>query len=394
MLVIRQDQAKTLTWWYSRRNNIDMSPSYQRRGGIWTKSDQSFLIDSILNGFDIPKIYMADFTFADSPLNKGKTQYAMIDGKQRFEAIFGFFDGTVLLDRTFVYRENPERSLSGLGYKDLKSLHPDVAEKFDNFNLSVMSVITKDEDEISELFVRLNRSKSLTGAEVRNAMPGPVPALIRDIAEHRFFTFNVRFDISRGADLNAAAKLLLTEFRGELVNVKKPDLDGLVEEAIRVEAPISDFEGAQRRTLMLLDQMAEVFVARDPLLRSQGPPIVYYWLVRHVHGEDLGIVRPFLVQFEDARQQNRSELRRNIRQDTQLFGLVRDLVEFDNFSRNTNDEASLQGRLRILLRWFTYWRLEWERTSHEERSDIRLTSIDERLNRENRENAAKQSNFP
>ena len=73
--------------------------------GIYrSPTDKAYLIDTILNGFDIPKIYLADFTWRDSPLNRKRLPYAIIDGKQRFEAIFDFFKGEVTLNDDFVYR--------------------------------------------------------------------------------------------------------------------------------------------------------------------------------------------------------------------------------------------------------------------------------------------------
>ena len=83
---------KTLSWWYSKRKKIDMNPPYQRRGRLWSDTDKAYLIDSIINGYDIPKLYIADFTWGNSELNLKKLPYAIIDGKQRFEAIFDFFN--------------------------------------------------------------------------------------------------------------------------------------------------------------------------------------------------------------------------------------------------------------------------------------------------------------
>src|SRR5688572_28099930 len=204
-------EKKTLTWWKTRRQKIDVDPLYQRRGRLWADTDKAYLVDSILNGFDIPKVYMADFTWGDSQLNKRKLPYAIIDGKQRMEAIFDFFDGNVVLNDDFVYLANPRLSLAGLGYPDLQKNYPEIAEEFDNFNLHVVSVFAQDEEPINELFVRLNRSKPLTGAEVRNAMTGPAPEVIRQIAKHEFFRELLSFKVGRGQDLNAAAKFLLCE---------------------------------------------------------------------------------------------------------------------------------------------------------------------------------------
>src|ERR1700722_13147633 len=96
-------EPHTLTWWRNRKEKIDMDPPYQRRGRLWSATDKQYLIDSILNGFDVPKVYMADFTWGDSPLNRQKLPYAIIDGKQRLLAIFDFFGGSITLNKDFKY---------------------------------------------------------------------------------------------------------------------------------------------------------------------------------------------------------------------------------------------------------------------------------------------------
>ena len=65
---------------------------------------------------------------------------AIIDGKQRFEAIFDFYDGHVVLNDDFIYREDPSVRLAGLSYQDLLGPYSEIAEIFDNYNLSVMSI--------------------------------------------------------------------------------------------------------------------------------------------------------------------------------------------------------------------------------------------------------------
>ena len=184
--------SKPLIWWYTHRNSIDMNPSYQRRGRLWSQSDKAYLIDSIINGFDVPKLYLADFQMGESQLNTSKLPYAIIDGKQRLEAIFDFFDEKLVLNEDFMWRANPSLSLGGLSLRELRANHPKVAEAFETETVDIMSVVTNDEADINELFVRLNRSKPLTGAEIRNAMLGPVPDVIRNVARHSFFTENIR----------------------------------------------------------------------------------------------------------------------------------------------------------------------------------------------------------
>ena len=343
---VTQFEAKTLSWWRARRSKIDMSPPYQRRGRLWSETDKAYLIDSILNGFDVPKIYVADFTWGDSKLNKKRLPFAIIDGKQRFEAIFDFYDGRITLNDDFVYRDDPSLKLAGLGYQDLVKNQPDIAEIFDTYNLSAMSVIASSEEPINELFVRLNRSKPLTGAEVRNAMAGPAPQLFRKVAEHEFFTTYVAFSVQRGQDLNAAAKLMMFEYDGKLAETKKKNMDQFTRDAARANR--AKLELAARRVLDTLDIMTEIFLPKDRLLVSAGTVPIYYWFVRSVPTRSERFVRQFLIGFEEERRQNR--ILSNER--PQSRDVDRQLVSFDNFNRNTNDQASHEGRARILRERF------------------------------------------
>lgn len=338
--------TRTLSWWRTRRNEIDMDPPYQRRGKLWSLTDKAYLIDSILNGYDIPKFYVADFTWGSSVLNKKKLPYAIIDGKQRFEAIFDFYDGRVILSDDFVYLPNRKLSLAGLGYKDLIKQYPEVAEAFDQYNLTAMTVTASSEEPIDELFVRLNRSKPLTGAEIRNAMQGPAPKIIRRISRHDFFRVCARFQVKRAQDQNAAAKLLLFEYTDGLAETKKSTLDHFVKDARR--QPKYKLELAGRKTVDILDRMEEVFLPKDILLSSAGQVPLFYWLVRSHREEDDQFIREFLLRFERDRKENRSLVESNPLDRK----IDRELVKYDQFNRNTNDVASHKGRIEILEQRF------------------------------------------
>lgn len=353
MFEVRQFEARTLTWWYSHRHEIDMSPPYQRRSGIWTQYDEAYLIDSILNEFDFPKIYVADFTFGHSPLNEKKMRYAMIDGKQRFESIFRFIEGELVLNKDFVFLENPSMNLSGLGYKDLKMNYPHVAEIFDNYNPTVMRVLADDARMIADLFVRLNRNRALTGAELRNAMPGPIPPLLRELAAHKFFESRIKFTTKRGQDQNMAAKLLLLEYREKFVDVKKEQLDRFVREAAISDTTEEAFEPVVARTKSILDAMTSIFLPKDPLLSNQGGVPVYYWLVREAAEGERRLMRHFLTRFQSERYENRriaADSNRGVEVDPELS-------RFDFLDRSTNDSWSLEGRYEILRKRLSGYQL-------------------------------------
>jgi hypothetical protein len=339
MFRVRPFETKTISWWYSERENIDMSPPYQRRGNLWSPNVKAYLIDSILNEYDIPKVYIADFNYINTPLNASNKPYAVIDGKQRLQTIFEFFDDNLVLNQDFVFFDDRSLKLGELGYRDLKANYPKIASRFENFNLSVMSIITDDEAKINDLFVRLNSSKPLTGAELRNAMRGPVPTIIRSIADHEFFGSKVKFSFTRGADQNSAAKLLLMEFVGEFVDTKKKSLDLLVDVGLQSEN--SAFDRAVNNVKANLDRMSQVFITSDPLLASQGPIPLYYWFVRD-HFQDINRIREFLVDFERTRRLNQQESR-------EQNGIAdSELLDYDILNRSVNDKVSLVRRFEIL----------------------------------------------
>lgn len=93
-------EAKPIKWIYNQRSTIDFSPTYQRRGRLWKKSQKQLLIDSILNELDIPKFY---FQFMPPVINNTHYNYAIIDGKQRIETILGFIDNEFPLSDQFVF---------------------------------------------------------------------------------------------------------------------------------------------------------------------------------------------------------------------------------------------------------------------------------------------------
>ena len=347
MFQILKLEPKPLRWWISQGAQIDMEPPYQREGRLWSRGDKAFLIDSILNGYDIPKIYMADFTVGVASLNRKGLPYAIIDGKQRLEAMLDFFSGGIVLDDEFLFQQNPKLKLAGLGYSDLTKNHPVVADIFNNFPLSVVHVVTDEQEKISELFVRLNRSKPLTGAEVRNAMTGPVTEIIRLLIRHDLFKTSIKFTTTRAQDKNAATKVLLFEYNGKPVETKRSKLDNFVK--VTKKNPKEKLELASRRVLDTLDRMSEIFLPGDPLLRSAGVFPVYYWFVRENDSKHDQHIREFVNFFEKTRKENREKASNAVT----ASAADNELLTFDRLNRSTDDEKSHVERHRILAKRFT-----------------------------------------
>lgn len=339
MFKVRMHDTKTLKWWFSHRDEIDFSPPYQRRGRLWSEHERQFLVDSIINEYDIPKIYLADFTFSNSDLNTGKRPYAIIDGRQRLEAIFDYFNNKYVTADAIRYIKDTSLDIKGLSYKDLKDNYPKIAEQFEEFNLHVMSVITDDESLINDLFIRLNTSKSLTGAEIRNAMTGEVSDAIRRISEHNFFK-KVSFNTKRAQDKNLAAKLLFIEFKGGFTDIKRVHLDRFVSEGQKAENP--EITRCEKRVEKILNIMDDIMIDRDTLLSSQGSIPVYYWVIRTLG--PISALREKILAFEKARKDNSKVAKKEPEKANQ------DLLKYDLLARSVNDQGSLVGRFEIIMR--------------------------------------------
>lgn len=339
MFKVQSHATRTLSWWHKQKNKIDFNPTYQRKGNLWGDRDKAFLIDSILNEFDLPKIYIADFTILNTDLNTKNLPYAVIDGRQRLESIFQFFDDELPLNANFVLFRNPSLQLGCLKYSSLKKQHPEIAEIFEEFNLDVMSVITDDPEKIKDLFVRLNKSKALTGAELRNAMEGVVPDLIRNLADRTFFKETVRFSTDRGQDYNTAAKFLLIEYRGDFVDLKKRNLDQFVKDGANTTDPDRYYDAAYRAK-EVVEKLSAAFDKKDKLLASQGLlPIIYQLAKLKINPTEL---RQFVEHMDLIRKENQRIAKSNPNNaDTGLLA-------FESNLRNVNDQGSLSAAYEFM----------------------------------------------
>jgi len=165
MFSVQPHRPRSLNWWYRQRRDIDFDASYQRRGAIWSVADKAYLIDTLLNQYDIPKIYIADFTICASPLNVNRKFYALVSGAQYFEAVFDFFDGAFSLADDFLLYQNQSLSLGGLCYAELMSRYQSVCTVLDDYEPTVMSVIATEEFRFAALFARLRKHAEIEAAK-------------------------------------------------------------------------------------------------------------------------------------------------------------------------------------------------------------------------------------
>lgn len=337
----------TIMLLYSERSEIDMSPDYQRMGGVWTIEKRRLLIDSILNDYDLPKIYF--HSLSPDEVSQSGFRFAVVDGRQRLEAIWGFMDGDFTLASDFEYQRDPQLNLGGLSYEDIAKQYPKIRVKFDSFVLPVVTVSIEgnDIDLIEDMFSRLNEAVPLNAAEKRNAIGGDVVRAIADVSQHDFFTGRVKFRNNRYQHREAAARFLLVEdslkTSGQIVDTKKAYLDLLAKRYRDGHQPLVN--GLKSAVQLILDRMKAEFAANDELLLAQGILVVYYLIFRSAiaHGEEAKVTRRRLLDFRQRLAENREAAIKNYE------GASFDLLEFDRLNQQgTNDASSIKERVKIL----------------------------------------------
>lgn len=193
-----------------RRDKINTNPDYQRPS-VWSKSQKQLLIDSILRDYDIPKIYLHQIS---------KDQYDVVDGQQRIRAIWSFYDDEFPLAKNI--DDVNGYPVAGKKYSELD---PDISDIIDSYNLDFV-ILDRSEEEIREMFLRLQNGTSLKAQEKRNAIPGEMRDFIKTISNHEFFN-KVNFKDSRFTYDLIAAQMCLLVMDGKITNIKDKELNDM-----------------------------------------------------------------------------------------------------------------------------------------------------------------------
>jgi hypothetical protein len=340
---IQEMRGSTVWNIYRLRHRIQLDPEYQRLSDVWTQEKRELLVDTILNDFDVPKLYFHKFK---SPTKKGNKSYdyAIVDGKQRLETLWSFIEGRISIGQDFEYFKDTSVRASNMTYAELSKEHPDLKAQFDGFQLNVVLIETDELEMIEEMFSRLNEAAPLSAPEKRNAFGGPIPVAVRKLAKVQFFTKSLPFPNKRYRHYDLATKFLFAEYADKVSDTKKAYLDEFVRSFKRESR--TKMPPALKAAEAVANRMFKVFTAKDALLRQVGIITLYYHLFRIAKGEGWvgDVTRKKLADFEKRRDDNRQKAEQDITKADY------DLLEFDRYAQSPNDAVALKFRLKILLR--------------------------------------------
>lgn len=294
-------------------------------------------MDTILRGYDIPKFYWRKVQRDDG------IQFEVIDGQQRLRAIWEFEDDQYALAKD----ADPilGQPVAGLKYSQLPF---DVMESFQTYSLDVVIVTDAqdNDEEVRDMFLRLQNGTNLKAQEKRNAMTGGMRDFVKSVAGHPFF-LNCKFSNTRFTFDNIAAQTILLELEGGPANVKDSDLSRMY----AAHREFRDDSQSARKVLKTYDFLLRAFPEKTPELERYNVISLYCiasaLIDGFVHKGLESTLAEWFIEFETARRRN-DELPEDERDYS--------LVEYRRLtSQSTDAEESIRARVEAMeKRFFLY----------------------------------------
>ena len=141
---------------WNERKELELQPKFQRRS-VWSDKAKSYLMDTIIRGKPIPKIFMRQ----DIDPKTRKTVRQVVDGQQRLRTIFAYLQDGFKISKV----HNPD-----YGGKFCSELPSDIHGAILKYELSVDLLLDTPDKEVLDIFARLNSyAVKLNAQELRNS---------------------------------------------------------------------------------------------------------------------------------------------------------------------------------------------------------------------------------
>lgn len=236
---------RTIVWFKKTNDNGDlqMKPPFQRNP-VWTHPQKSYLIDSILNGYPVPELYMQEFVD-----EKGNEQHIIIDGQQRTRACLDFIEGK------FSIKEEESPTWGGMKFDDLSS---DDKKKIFGYTFIVRILPEMSDDDIRGIFQRLNKNVvALNSQELRQATYwGPFIQTMQELSNYKYWNTTGIFtplNVRRMMDIEFISELAIAVLHGH--QNKKETIDTFYQEYEEEFESRDELVGIFQKVIYELEQL-------------------------------------------------------------------------------------------------------------------------------------------
>lgn len=232
--------------WYNRKQ-LELSPRFQRRP-VWNPRAKAYLIDTIIRGKPIPKVFIRSHTNPDTRI----TIREIVDGQQRLRAIIDFLNDGFRVSK--VHNQD-------FGGKLFSELPKEVQTDFLNYEISVDLLIDLEDADILDIFARLNAySVQLNRQELLNAkFFGHFKTLVYELSYEytSFWEQNKVFSNNNIVRMQEAA--LTSDIVASMVENTLVDSKNMEKIYRKYDDVFQDYEITKERFINIMDYIGSVF---------------------------------------------------------------------------------------------------------------------------------------
>jgi hypothetical protein len=195
---------------WNEKKQLQLSPKFQRKA-VWSDDAKSYLMDTIIRGKPIPKIFIRQTINVENR----QSIREVVDGQQRLRTILSFIN-----DGFFISKKHNEK-FGGYYFSQLNNIDLDVQSTILNYEISVDLLVNLPDREILDIFSRLNSYAVLLNEQEKiNANHFSEFKILVDTLSHKYNDFWLESkllthqNILRMGDITLVADLVIAMCEG------------------------------------------------------------------------------------------------------------------------------------------------------------------------------------
>jgi hypothetical protein len=276
---------------YENREYIEY-PEFQREPTVWVPKRKQLLIDSMLVGLDIPKIYLFspdNDEYCPPGMKDAKGNqvhyYDCVDGQQRIVSVIEFFDGKLRLE-------------DGRFWKDLL---PPEQKNLLNYEFTIALIKEASDDDLRLLFLRLQLGAPLVVGEKLKVLKGDMRNFVFEVGVNHPFFVKLTIQNRRYTRETVFAQICINSFyrtlKGTFYTARYEELKAFFEQY----SNLSNYAEIMSRIVKTLDLMNKYFAGCIQEFGNRATIVTGYLffeeLIKKGEYEKLPIFAKFYVEF-------------------------------------------------------------------------------------------------
>ena len=263
--------VKTLMNWKEKKTLTFDNP-VQRAGSQWNLLQKSLLIHSMLANYPIPGVYLLKGKNAENV-----TVYDCLDAKQRLTSVFEFINGEYEL-----HSATPEVLVDGTTYDlaniKFEDMSDECKDAITGYRFSINCIEEATEEEIEEIFKRLNNSTPLSAIQkARTVMGSNLARWTKELCNMHFFQHSINLTVAqlrREADLETLLQgmLLISSREGSYTDWKAISTAEVTKYCEYIRNNYGDDKILE--IMSVVDYLSKAFVDKHKFLKKSNIPTV------------------------------------------------------------------------------------------------------------------------